>query len=452
MISGVSPKAVNPCRPSPDWRTTPPSVRTSRARPRTQTTLEAAARQDIPDSQDLPDHQDSSTCAGERYRVDVSLPDETTILRKHAAVVVTAPMTTLMGLDDRPGTIAGAPVPADMARGIASRSIVWYCMLTDPASGRVLDATAQRYVPDRATRLAVTAKWQACTAPCCSRPARHCYLDHGVPFDHEHPDRGGRTEPANLHPQCRRHHQAKTVGRLRMRRISADEIEWIMPLGESGTLTPEEARARVWAEYPAEERQWDVHVEQVRERQHTALQDERARFQAWIYGQRAILKKEQARLALQSRHIERQRDRVTTDWRLLAVNRAALSEHMQSCGLTRPHHRPLSTDAADATTLQWKTMIVPMLVETFNEQRDRTGQVTRCAMTQHTPLVPIRVEPPAWPTVVEKGFAKEFRIGSLGDGSLAKGPAEGPNRTRRQGDDQGVPQPRSDPRDEPPPF
>lgn len=235
------------------------------------------ARQDSADGPDSPNRAGAVDAeqapAGARYRVDVSLPDEATILRKHAAVVVTVPMTTLLGLDDRPGTIAGAPVPADMARMIASRSTVWSRMLTDPATGRVLDTSAQRYVPDR----------------------------------------GGRTEPANLHPLCRRHHQAKTAGRLRMRRISADEIEWVIPLGESGTITPEEARARVWAEYLAEEEQWEVHVEQVRERQRTALRDDRARFQAWMDGQRAILQKEKDWLALESRHIERQRDRVTTD-------------------------------------------------------------------------------------------------------------------------------------------
>lgn len=168
------------------------------------------------------------------------------------------------------------------------------------------------------------------------------------------------------------------------------------------------------------------------------------------------------------------------------MNRAALSEHMQTCGLTAPYHLPLSTDAADATTLQWKTTIVTMLVETFNEQKDRTGQPTRCAMTTHTPLVPIRVERPAWPSVAEAELARTLRIGSLwdamGDGTPANGPANGTagghandpadssvsnpdqdddpvggsgsdtNRNGQQDEDQSVPRPPWDPRDEPPPF
>jgi hypothetical protein len=190
------------------------------ARPRTETVLE---------------HATPGTDETDKYRVQVSLPDQATVLRKHATVVVTVPMTTLLGLDNRPGMIADSPIPADMARTIAAGSTVWYRMLTDPSTGRVLDHVAHKYEPDRATRMSVMSKWQTCTAPGCSRPARHCDIDHGIPFNHRHPEQGGRTEPSNLHPLCRRHHQAKTEGHLRMRRITADEIEWIMPLGTTST-------------------------------------------------------------------------------------------------------------------------------------------------------------------------------------------------------------------------
>ena len=144
-------------------------------------------------------------------------------------------MTTLLGLDDRPGTVEGHPLPADMARSIAGASKFWYRMLTDPATGQVLDDVAHRYEPDRATRLSVLGAWQTCTLPGCSRPARECEIDHGIPFDHDHPERGGRTEPANLHPLCASHHQAKTEGRIRMRRTGYDRVEWVLPLGTTAT-------------------------------------------------------------------------------------------------------------------------------------------------------------------------------------------------------------------------
>ena len=110
------------------------------ARPRTETVLEHAT----PDSDET-----------DRYRVQVSLPDQATVLRKHATVVVTVPATTLLGLDNRPGMIADSPIPADMARTIAAGSTVWYRILTDPSTGRVLDHVAHKYEPDRATRMSV---------------------------------------------------------------------------------------------------------------------------------------------------------------------------------------------------------------------------------------------------------------------------------------------------------
>jgi hypothetical protein len=421
--------------------------------------------------------------AGGRYRVEVSLPDDASILRKHATVVVTVPMTTLMGLDDRPGMIADTPVPADMARTIASTSTVWYRMLTDPSTGRVLDHVAHRYEPDRATRIAVASKWQTCTAPGCARPARHCDLDHGVPFDHNNPERGGRTEPANLHPLCRRHHQAKTAGRLRMRRITADEIEWVLPLGTTSTtlapavddggiltdachpedtpartqardtlhahlsgrddshvsddspvsgdsdatgaqpdqppgesaqvLSPEDAYAQVWADYLAEEKLWDEHVEQVRARQHTVLKDARDRFQAWKDSQLASLEnrisRENEARTREWRNIDRERDRNKRDWRLLAASRAALSEHMQACNLTTPTHKPtpLSMDAPETSTLLWKTTIVPTLVETFRMDKPTPGHPGQGpTMSVHTPLIStgIRVAVPQ-PSHVEAAFA-----------------------------------------------
>ena len=189
------------------------------ATPRTQTVLERVAA-------------DGET---ERYHVDIVCPDDATVLRKQATVVVTVPMTTLLGLDDRPGTIAGEPIPADMARTIAASSKFWYRMLTDPATGQVLDEVALKYKPDKATRLSVLGKWQTCTLPGCSRPAQECEIDHGIPFNHEHPELGGRTEPANLHPLCKSHHQAKTEGRIRMRRTGHDQVEWLLPLGTTAT-------------------------------------------------------------------------------------------------------------------------------------------------------------------------------------------------------------------------
>jgi len=66
-----------------------------------------------------------------------------------AVVHVTVPISTLMGVCDEPGDLAGHwTIPADLARRIAAGpSSVWQRMLTDPASGTLLDYGTTTYRP-----------------------------------------------------------------------------------------------------------------------------------------------------------------------------------------------------------------------------------------------------------------------------------------------------------------
>jgi hypothetical protein len=450
------------------------------ARPRTETVLE---------------HATPGTEETDRYRVQVSLPDQATVLRKHATVVVTVPATTLLGLDNRPGMIADSPIPADMARTIAAGSTVWYRILTDPSTGRVLDHVAHKYEPDRATRMSVMSKWQTCTAPGCSRPARHCDIDHGIPFNHEHPEQGGRTEPLNLHPLCRRHHQAKTEGHLRMRRITGDEIEWIMPLGETSTtnapslddgglltqmstgatvtqkpasdstaqdeatapdvpfrsqastsdvpaqpvaggaestapdttsaspdvLTPDEALARVWSEILAEQKRWDDRVEQARERQSNARAEECQRFQAWKDDQVACLQRREEQISRQLLNVMRVRDQVRNERTRLAVHRSAIWKHNHQCGAALPPHIPVGSYGLTSSRIEYKTTIVPVHVETF-EDHDQVA----CSM--HVPLEPIRLTGALAMTVIEVASQDAESGGAQSAGATSGGEATRPAR------------------------
>lgn len=54
------------------------------------------------------------------------------------------------------------------------------------------------YSPTDRIRDHVIARDRTCVFPWCGRNARRCDLDHVVPFDHEHPDRGGTTSTDNL--------------------------------------------------------------------------------------------------------------------------------------------------------------------------------------------------------------------------------------------------------------
>ncbi|WP_291791534.1 hypothetical protein [Brevibacterium sp.] len=199
---------------------------------------------------------------GRRKRVAVTCPSAGSWLRKQAGVNVTVPVTTLLRVDDRPGLVAGStPLPADVAREVAGHATVWNRILTDPATGVVLDEAARMYLPDRGTRSVVNTKWQLCTAPGCSVPAQACEFEHGVPFDHADPSSGGPTHPVNGHPMCRKHHGLKTRGVLRMRRVSGDEIVWELPLGvqastvaapvDAGPAVPGDAGAAPAGEDPS---------------------------------------------------------------------------------------------------------------------------------------------------------------------------------------------------------
>jgi hypothetical protein len=92
-----------------------------------------------------------------------------------------------------------------IARSAASITTV----LLDPASGSITGTGSRTYRPSQATRDITTTLATTCRFPSCRQPAWRCDLDHRDPFDHPHPDDGGRTDPANLDPLCRAHHWLK---------------------------------------------------------------------------------------------------------------------------------------------------------------------------------------------------------------------------------------------------
>src|SRR5262249_61185497 len=62
-------------------------------------------------------------------------------------VQVTVPASTLMGLDDQPGDLAGyGPIPAELARELAAEG-TWRRLVTDPLSGTLLDYGRTTYRP-----------------------------------------------------------------------------------------------------------------------------------------------------------------------------------------------------------------------------------------------------------------------------------------------------------------
>lgn len=149
-------------------------------------------------------------------------------------VHVTVPITTLLGVDDEPGELAGyGPVPSEMARRIAAgANSRWRRLLTDPTNGTLLDVATTGYRPPPALDRHVRTRDGTCRFPGCRRSAWSGDLDHTVPYPH------GPTAADNLTALCRHHHQLKTSGRWRVDREPGAALTWTSPTGHRYRTTP----------------------------------------------------------------------------------------------------------------------------------------------------------------------------------------------------------------------
>ena len=143
---------------------------------------------------------------------------------EHATVHVwlTLPATTALGVDDKPGYLAGYGwLPAHRALELAAQEdATWQRVLTDPATGRVVDVGRRKYRAPAALRDHLHARFRTCTGPGCRRPAHACDTDHLVPFPQ------GPTNLDNTQPACRPHHMCKTHGGWRVTNTADGSVVW----------------------------------------------------------------------------------------------------------------------------------------------------------------------------------------------------------------------------------
>ena len=109
---------------------------------------------------------------------------------------------------------------------------VWRRLLTDPASGTLLDYGTTTYRPPAGLDRHVRARDGTCRFPGCRRSAWRCDLDHSVP----HPR--GPTAECNVAGLCRYHHQQKTSGRWHLTHLPGPILTWTSPTGHSYQTTP----------------------------------------------------------------------------------------------------------------------------------------------------------------------------------------------------------------------
>jgi len=141
-------------------------------------------------------------------------------------------LATLLGLADNPALLAGAPVPADLARELASECGSLRRIVTDPVDGHLLDYGIRTYLP-QSLKDHVAARDGTCTAPGCGQPASRCELDHVIPF----PD--GPSDVGNTHMLCKRDHTIKTDGDLQILESDADgTTRWRTRDGQDGVTRP----------------------------------------------------------------------------------------------------------------------------------------------------------------------------------------------------------------------
>jgi hypothetical protein len=151
-----------------------------------------------------------------------------------AVVNVTVAYTTLIGVDDQPAHLHGyGPITAAVARRIAADG-TWRRLLTDPASGAVLDVGRKRYLPPAELAEHVLVRDQTCRFPTCGWSADGCDLDHTIPWEH-----GGVTAARNLGPLHRGHHNDKTHHGWQLDQPEPGRFVWTAPTGHRYEVDPE---------------------------------------------------------------------------------------------------------------------------------------------------------------------------------------------------------------------
>ena len=154
---------------------------------------------------------------------------------RQPGVNVTVSLDTLIGASEQPGWLDGyGPISAGYARELAHDPTgTWRRLITDPATGQLLDYGITSYRPPRPLADHVIERDSECTFPFCNHSARRADLDHITAFPQ------GRTTASNLHPLHRRHHNAKTeAGWQAKRNPDTGHTQWTSPQGRCYQTRP----------------------------------------------------------------------------------------------------------------------------------------------------------------------------------------------------------------------
>ena len=120
--------------------------------------------------------------------------------------------------------VRSVAVPALTAWALAAGG-TWRRLVTDPASGTVVDVGRARYRPPAGLADLVRARDRACVFPTCHTPASRCDIDHLTAWS-----QGGATSLDNLVVLCQAHHRLKhTPGWALTRDNTSGTLSWHTP-------------------------------------------------------------------------------------------------------------------------------------------------------------------------------------------------------------------------------
>ena len=161
----------------------------------------------------------------------LSTPDPDTPASQPAASFTAAPVPQATASLSAAGGVAqvrigarSTAVPALTAWALAAGG-TWRRLVTDPASGVVIDVGRTRYRPPAGLADLVRARDRACVFPTCQTPAERCDIDHLTAWS-----QGGTTSLDNLATLCEAHHRLKhTPGWALTRDQASGILSWHTP-------------------------------------------------------------------------------------------------------------------------------------------------------------------------------------------------------------------------------
>ncbi|MFP5020487.1 HNH endonuclease [Pseudonocardia phyllosphaerae] len=161
-------------------------------------------------------------------------PDPNATIGRKPLIQVVVGLDTLLG-GNRPGEITGhGPIPATTARALAAGGD-WKRLVTDPATGQLLDYGRNTYRPPANLHDHVHGRDGTCRGPNCERRIRD--LDH-----HQDWGKDGHTVDDNLFGLCQRHHKLKDVTGWHALVRPDGGLTWISPDGYQSTTYPKDYR------------------------------------------------------------------------------------------------------------------------------------------------------------------------------------------------------------------